>query len=717
MKKAVLAGVATLMLSAHGQAWAEAATIYRDAWGVPHVYAKSENEGYYGLAYALAEDNLTAILRAYVGVNGELAKHFGPEFVDNDIVARRWRLLEEARLGYNRMSAQEKSQIQYFLAGLKAYMADHPEKVPAWAPKLEPAHPVGAAHQISLWISVVQRRQGQADCAAGPAGDSSKAAWISSVPSPFPASNQWAVAPGKTRDGSAMSWADSHSPFNAERDEVRVHAGALQTSGVVQAGMMLPIVAHTSGVAWSYTDGGPDVSDCYEIETLPGTDDIYRVDGDEKRIIHNRVTIEVKGGKPVEQDLQYVYVNGMLAPIVDRKAGKVYAIATPYMDKAELMTRQIARMNAARDLKEFRAALTTMGLFPENVMAADKHGDIYYARTGLVPVRSLKYDWSRPVPGNTAETYWQGFHSLDDLIEVKNPKSGFMVNTNNAPDLLTPTGEVDAKNYRPYIFNDVPGRNTERGIRAMMLLKEANGITVDDMMKIGFDEYWVFTKQWQAALAAALAANGDAGLTGAEAAVARQLLSFDGYAHKESADAFRYFRWRVNVITLVEARKSLPDDLIFRVEKGQATADDLKILVEAVRKTAAYAGSLKTMGDSMRIGRGEQRWPLGGRTIGVRRESAERTLRSMGCDTLSIDEPCAPQHGQRHPILTVFGPRMESWSLVPYGQSADKDSVYFSNQSVLVSERKMKPTFFRKSDLDKNTISKKTVDVNKRFLD
>ena len=45
-------------------------TLYRDDWGVPHLYADSEEAGYYGLGYAQAEDRLEQILGMLVVLQG-----------------------------------------------------------------------------------------------------------------------------------------------------------------------------------------------------------------------------------------------------------------------------------------------------------------------------------------------------------------------------------------------------------------------------------------------------------------------------------------------------------------------------------------------------------------------------------------------------------------------------------------------------------------------
>jgi hypothetical protein len=51
--------------------------LYRDEWGMPHVYAGNETDGFFGLGYATAQDRLTQVLFHYLRVRGELAKYFG----------------------------------------------------------------------------------------------------------------------------------------------------------------------------------------------------------------------------------------------------------------------------------------------------------------------------------------------------------------------------------------------------------------------------------------------------------------------------------------------------------------------------------------------------------------------------------------------------------------------------------------------------------------
>ena len=58
--------------------------IYRDRWGVPHIYADTAADVAYGLGYAQAEDRLEAVLKNYLTATGRMSEVFGPDYIDSD---------------------------------------------------------------------------------------------------------------------------------------------------------------------------------------------------------------------------------------------------------------------------------------------------------------------------------------------------------------------------------------------------------------------------------------------------------------------------------------------------------------------------------------------------------------------------------------------------------------------------------------------------------
>ncbi len=137
----LLACVSLVWLAAPGAdepALKGSVTLYRDTWGVPHIYAKTEAEGAYGLGYAQAEDRLDDI---YINLRtglGRMAEAFGKQHVEQDYIMRLCRNEELAKKYWATAPKHVKDVTAGFMAGIQRYVADHPEKVPKFAIQLEP---------------------------------------------------------------------------------------------------------------------------------------------------------------------------------------------------------------------------------------------------------------------------------------------------------------------------------------------------------------------------------------------------------------------------------------------------------------------------------------------------------------------------------------------------------------------------------------------------
>ena len=68
--------------------------IIRDQWGVPHVYAETEADGFFGVGYATAEDRIVQMELFRRRSRGRLAEIFGRRLVASD---RKFRLAEADR--------------------------------------------------------------------------------------------------------------------------------------------------------------------------------------------------------------------------------------------------------------------------------------------------------------------------------------------------------------------------------------------------------------------------------------------------------------------------------------------------------------------------------------------------------------------------------------------------------------------------------------------
>jgi penicillin amidase len=121
-----------------------------------------------------------------------------------------------------------------------------------------------------------------------------------------------------------------------------------------------------------------------------------------------------------------------------------------------------------------------------NAMYADDAGNIFYLYNGAVPRRSQSFDWSKPVDGSTPETEWHGFHTIDELPQVLNPKSGFVQNCNSTPFATTVEGNPDPAEYPKYMVGE---GDTARARISRRILWNKERFTFEDWSRAAFDTY------------------------------------------------------------------------------------------------------------------------------------------------------------------------------------------------------------------------------------
>ena len=133
MTRLVQLAIAWVLLLTGATAGADEVTIYRDTWGVPHIYGESQEAAAFGHGYAQAEDRLEDVLGAWLTGIGRASEAFGESVLDRDRVARIARHEEMARTKYGGLSQETRDLIEAFVAGVQSYMAEHPDDVPPWA--------------------------------------------------------------------------------------------------------------------------------------------------------------------------------------------------------------------------------------------------------------------------------------------------------------------------------------------------------------------------------------------------------------------------------------------------------------------------------------------------------------------------------------------------------------------------------------------------------
>ncbi|MBN1348368.1 penicillin acylase family protein [candidate division KSB1 bacterium] len=672
-------------------------TIYRDTWGIPHIYAESENALAYAFGYCQAEDRLLQLLTSYRYAEGTMAEVFGERYVESDSVQRVWRHAEISREKFSELPSRLQEFLKHFIAGIKQYMLDHPEKVPQWAREW--------AADIQPWHVIAWGRTFIWDWPLGQAMDDLRRGMRKKIEPPHN-SNQWVVSGQRTAGGTPIALIDPHLNFATSGHwyEARLHAGELQVCGMCVVGTPLVGLGHNQTISWAATTGGPDCADVYELDINPENPLQYRYEDHWRDISADTFVIRVKSETGIS-DYQNIVERCHYGPIAKRRGNCAYAIRCAYENEVMLFE-QMVNMNKAVDLDDFEDALEMCQFMPQNIMFASVDGDIYYARTGRVPKRPLGYDWSAPVPGNTRKTEWQGIHPHDDLVQITNPDCGFMQNCNISPGTMMPESPLTPDKYPDYIYNDPQDRSNPRGRSALRLLAAEMKMTVERAQQIALDTSVDDFAPWQKAVEFAFDNNAH---KYRELAAAVELIAgWNGRLDAENTAAPLYRFWRRQCGALF-VHFNLNEDGTF----SGFTEDNQKKMLIALKQAQNFLmekfGAYDVpWGKTVQLKRGTQTWSVSGGSfrngVSVLRAASGGLSQQTGITTVTGGQSCCM-------IVSLTKP-IQSFSILPWGESDDPRSPHFTDQAEkLFSKSVFKPTLFQKEDLLKSLESQKTMVV------
>ncbi len=673
----------------------EEITIYRDDFGIPNIFAPTEEGAAYGMGYAQAEDRLEEICRQCRRAEGTMSEVFGPGYVLHDYRQRVWQHRAVAEANYLKLSAKTRALIEAYQAGIQKYMNEHPDEVPAWAPKLEPWQIVALGRYI-IW-----------GWPEGDAGGDLFRAGIRPDPVSPRSSNEWVISAGRTADGFPLALIDPHLGWYGEFRfyEARLYGGELATSGMAIPGLPLTALGHNRYCSVAMTTGGPDAADVYEEELNPANHRQYKYDGKWRDMSVRKEVIRVKDGDKIHDkhfEIEYTHHG----PVVAHRGDKAYAMKLPYFDEYRLME-QTYLMATAHNLEEMKKALAMFQLMEQNVMVATVDGDIFYLRNGRVPIRPKGYNWKHPVPGNTSASEWLGIHPLHDLVQCTNPWQGYMQNCNVSPEFMIKFSPMVPSRYadRPYLYNpDNPLH--QRAAMVLELLHNRTKVTVEDAMHVALCPQVYHADLWQAKLVAAWEKADAQTRADVQAAKLYDLIvRWNRRNDPDSTGAIAYRYWKDQL-----GEKVRQADRNGRAPPEDVTDEQLlKALLEGAAALHKRWGRLEVpFGEVYRVGRqgSDRDWPVGGGSI-----PGMATPRAISFDLRKDGKTFLGRGGQTSTQVVQLRKPPRSWTLLPLGESDHPNSKHWDDQAEkLFSPGKMKPTYFLdKSQLLKHVESKKVL--------
>jgi acyl-homoserine-lactone acylase len=723
--------------------------LYRDSYGMAHLYAHREEDAFFGLGYATAEDRLQQVLTWYVAVRGELAATFGrktpvlpgdspgrgglSDTVASDMAARQFGFLASARHNLGALPPQYRRDLEAYVDGLRVYMRQHPAKTPSWAPPLEPALP------LALFDSQVKEAAGVCDARRSADRAATKTAARAASDSqqwPLGASNAWVVAPSRTADGHVIFESDSHSPvegYGMAFYPYRIKAGDLDVTVFEPSGTARFLFGYSPHFAWGITEALRYPADCYRVTVEPASPRKFKYDDRIQTMRTVPYTIAIKGEPAIHGTFEYTNHNGVSSPVVAREDNVAYVVSYASADRVGLGAGEYYRFAKARTRADLEAALEQRDAYPANAVFGGADGTTIYIRPGRIPIRPPGLDVTHTLDGNHSSTAWRGIHSYTQALKLIDPPQGYIANTNVSPDMMYPRSPMQPSDYPSY-YAFQPGRTNSREERLTELLGQTTQLTLSDALSFAMDENITEARPWAAAVAEAMRAQ--PALVAAQPSGVRSFLEeltrFDGTLAKESRGALDHSELRR---ALVEGHREEADALGDTIRGGGTLSEDQqRLLVEAAAAgwqhlLDRYGRTDLTWGDVHRIGRGGVDLPIGGGLLiaGVSRGgSAAYTFNldvsppvvgsaSLRALSFIFDKNLGKQRmvgGQRVPFVVQFlAEGSQGYAQTLWGVSEDPASPHYSDQARLASEKILRPIPQTLEALRREGATETTLDV------
>ncbi|HLW90421.1 MAG TPA: penicillin acylase family protein [Roseiarcus sp.] len=576
--------------------------VYRDGYGVPHIFAATMDDAARALGYIHASERLFEMETQRRAGQGRLAEILGADLIGVDKFIRTLGFYREAETSFEVFSPEAKATLQAYADGVNAFLASHRGRLPPEFLLLgddpepwRPADTLVAGKLLSLQLSSNYKLElDRAELAAkmpadearllfpmpppgtpitvAPAAKATHAESISPLdqlgallPFDHGASNQWVIAGARTATGKPILANDPHLGIAAPIVWylARIVTPEGWVKGASLPGSPIVVLGQNDHIAWGSTNTGSDVQDLF-VETVDPSDPSRYMTPDGPRPFETHdETIHVKGAPDVVIKIRATRHGPVMSDVDSRMAslagaGKVMALAYSGLGDHDTTVEAFLRLNRAKDWNEFRDALKLWQTPEQNLTFADTAGNIAFISPGLLPIRKSG-DGLVPADGASGANDWVGFAPFDKMPQVLNPSAGFFFNANNA---------IVPPNNDPYL-----GQDWEEPYRARRLQQFFDTIdkhTLDTSEAMQGDLLSLAAKDLLPVVALAAPSSDRA----------RQALAllakWDGVMDKDRPEPLIFDAWMHEMrLILINERTGLP-----LAEKGPFAASALAFLIE-----------------------------------------------------------------------------------------------------------------------------------------
>jgi len=467
----------------------EPTEIIRDTFNVPHIVAARDEDVFFGLGYAHAQDRLWQIMLMRRTAQGRLSEIFGAETLQTDKLLRRLDLYSLAQTSVAAQSSDARRALKAYAEGVNARIYEinrdalgrgapemfiFPTDVSPWRPadslailklmsvqlsghlanevlRAKTSLKLNNADRLSdimpdapgQVIADLEQYSAVIPALGGTALTAQSQTWDDL--SPFPsvkmagASNVFAAAPFRAAAGGTLLANDPHLGLTAPTIWYLAHL-ELSSGGVIGAtipGIPIVLSGRSAMLGWGLTSSYLDDQDLLIEELDPERPEYYRAPEGYKKFLSRETIINIKDHPPVTITLRWSD-NGPILPgthygIAEiTPKGHVAALSWTALGGADPSFTAGFNLMGAQNVSQALALLENYQSPSENIILADSD-QIVMKTIGLMPLRAASHQTQGRMPslGWRTENRWQGQIEYARNPEFTNPAGGILGNTNN----------------------------------------------------------------------------------------------------------------------------------------------------------------------------------------------------------------------------------------------------------------------------------------------
>jgi len=349
-------------------------------------------------------------------------------------------------------------------------------------------------------------------------------------------SNNWVVSGALMADGNTYMANDPHRTIAVPSLRYMVHLVAPEWNVIGGGEPEIPgiSIGHNEYGAWGLTVFSTDGEDLYVYELNPANSKQYLYNGEWEDMKIISETIKVKGDDDVNVEL--LYTRHGPVTYMDSLHNKAYAVRCAWLEPGGSPYLASLRMDQAKTWEEFRKACNYSHIPGENMVWADKKGNIGWQSVGIAPIRR-NFSGLVPVPGD-GRYEWEGYLPIIQKPHTLNPPKDFFAtaNQNVTPDDYEYWDAIGFSWADPY-----------RGDRLEEVLGAGDQFTMEDMKALQVDYLSIPARILVPLLS-------DLPFTGKAAEAGDSLSAWDFRLESTSIEAAIYVAWENEISKLAKAK-------------------------------------------------------------------------------------------------------------------------------------------------------------------